>query len=57
VVFNNRLDAGLCALFMTVVLLTLLTFLFGLRTALAARRSTRATATQTPHVALDAIAR
>ena len=54
VVFNNRLDAGLCALFMTVVSLTLL---FGLRTALAARRSTRATATETPHVALDAIAR
>ncbi|MEO6264005.1 MAG: carbon starvation CstA family protein [Luteimonas sp.] len=54
VVFNNRLDAGLCALFMAVVLLTLL---FGLRAALAARRSPGVTARETPHVALDAIAR
>jgi carbon starvation protein len=52
VVFNNHLDAGLCALFMAVVVLTLV---FALRTALQARRSLEPTARETPHVALDAV--
>ncbi len=54
IVFNNRIDAGLCVLFMAVVVLTLF---FGLRAALAARRSTTATAKETDYVALDAVAR
>ncbi len=51
IVFNNRLDAALCALFIGVLLLTLG---FGLRAALAARRSATPTARETPYVALDA---
>jgi len=54
VLLNNRIDAALCALLMAVVVLTAV---FGLRAALAARRSTTATAQETAHVALDAIAR
>jgi carbon starvation protein len=50
IVFNNHLDAALCALLMGVLLLTLL---FGTRTALAARRSNRPTAKETPYAALD----
>jgi len=52
VIFNNQLDAALCALFMGVVVLT---FVFALRAALRARRSDAPTAMETPHVALDAV--
>lgn len=52
IVFNNQLDAGLCVLFMSVVTLMVI---FGIRTALAARRQTHPTAQETPHVAFDAI--
>jgi len=54
VVFNNYLTAGLCALFMTVVVATIV---FGLRAALVARRNNIPTAQETDYVALDAIAR
>ena len=54
VVFNNRIDAALCVLFMAVVVLTLF---FGIRAGLAARRSGTATAKETDYVALDAVAR
>ena len=54
IAFNNYLDAALCVLFMAVVLLTLF---FGLRAALAARRSNAVTAKETEYVALDALAR
>ncbi|HEX2083836.1 MAG TPA: carbon starvation CstA family protein, partial [Xanthomonadaceae bacterium] len=54
IAFNNYLDAALCVLFMAVVLLTLF---FGLRAALAARRSSTVTAKETDYVALDALAR
>ena len=50
IVFNNQLDAALCALFMGVLVLTLV---FGVRAALAARRSGVPTAQETPYVALD----
>ncbi len=53
IIFNNQLDAALCVLFMAVVLLTLL---FGVRAALAARRSDAVTARETDYVALDAVA-
>ena len=52
VLFNNQLDAALCALFMGVVVLTLV---FAMRAALRARRSAVPTTMETPHVALDAI--
>jgi carbon starvation protein len=52
VIFNNRLDAALCALFMGVVVLTLV---FAMRAALRARRSATPTAQETPYAALDAI--
>ena len=51
VITNNYVDAGLCALFMLVVVSTLV---FGLRAALAARRNDRPTAQETPYVALGA---
>ena len=54
IVFNNQLDAALCVLFMAVVVLTLF---FGMRAALAARRSDAVTARETDYVALDAVAR
>ncbi len=54
IAFNNQLDAALCVLFMAVVLLTLF---FGVRAALAARRSDVVPARETDYVALDAIAR
>ena len=50
IVFNNQLDAALCALFMVVVLLTLF---FGVRAALAARRHAAPSAQETPYVAFD----
>ena len=52
VIFNNRLDAALCALFMAVVVLTLV---FAMRAALQARRSGTPTALETPYAALDAV--
>ncbi len=52
VIFNFQVDAALCALFMGVVVLTLV---FATRAALRARRSDTPTAKETPHVALDAI--
>ena len=52
IVFNNQLDAALCVLFMSVVTLMVI---FGIRTALAARRQIHATAQETPHVAFDPI--
>lgn len=54
VIFNNYLDAGLCALFVLVVVATVF---FGLRSALAARRTNMPTAKETDYVALDAVAR
>ena len=54
VIFNNYLDAGLCALFVAVVVATVF---FGLRAALAARRTNVPTAKESDYVALDAIAR
>ncbi|WP_147653939.1 carbon starvation CstA family protein [Vulcaniibacterium gelatinicum] len=50
IVFNNQLNAALCAVFMAVLLLMLC---FGLRAALAARRSAAPTAQETPYVAFD----
>ena len=50
IVFNNQLDAALCALFMSVLLLTLF---FGIRAALAARRSSVPTAQETPYATFD----
>ncbi|MCM2335470.1 MAG: carbon starvation protein A [Pseudomonas sp.] len=54
VVFNNYVDAALCALFIAVVLSTLF---FGIRAAVAARRNATPTARENDYVALDAIAR
>lgn len=54
VVFNNYLDAGLCALFMAVLLSAAL---FGLRAGLAAWRHREPTARESDYVALDAVAR
>ncbi|WP_306673766.1 carbon starvation CstA family protein [Tahibacter caeni] len=52
VVFNNYLDAALCGLFAVVVLVTLF---FGIRAALAARRSSTPTALETPYVAAASV--
>ena len=54
VVFNNYLDAGLCALFVAVLVAMVF---FGLRAALAARRSHVPTSKESGYVALDAVAR
>nr|WP_229792339.1 carbon starvation CstA family protein [Lysobacter bugurensis] len=51
IVFNNRLDAALCALFMAVLLAMVA---FGIRAALHARRNHRPTAQETSYVAFDA---
>ncbi len=51
VVLNNQVDAALCALFMAVLVLTVL---FGLRAAFKARQSTTSTAQETPYVAFEA---
>jgi carbon starvation protein CstA len=51
IVFNNRLDAGLCVLFMFVVVSVLV---YGVRASLAARRSHRPTASETPFEPLAA---
>jgi carbon starvation protein len=45
IVFNDRLDAGLCALFIFVVLSVLV---YSVRTCLAARRAHHPTARETP---------
>ncbi len=50
IVFNNQLNAGLCVLFMSVVLLMLF---FAIRAALAARRNTQPTAQENDYVAFD----
>jgi carbon starvation protein CstA len=50
IVFNNQLDAGLCVLFMSVVVLMLF---FGFRAALAARRNAQPTAQENDYVAFD----
>jgi carbon starvation protein len=52
VVFNNYLDAALCGLFMAVVIVTLV---FGIRAALAARRNSTSTAQETPYVAASTV--
>ncbi|HEY5851680.1 MAG TPA: carbon starvation CstA family protein [Lysobacter sp.] len=54
VIFNNYLDAGLCALFVFVVLATVF---FGIKAALAARRNNAPTAKESEYVAFDGIAR
>ncbi len=54
VIFNNYLDAGLCALFVLVVLSTVY---FGFKAALAARRNNVPTAKESEYVAFDAVAR
>jgi carbon starvation protein CstA len=51
IVFNNYLNAGLCALFIAVLLSTLA---FGLREILRARRSSVPISQETPYVALHA---
>jgi carbon starvation protein len=50
IVFNNQLNAGLCVLFMSVVVLMLF---FGFRAAIAARRSAQPTAQENDYVAFD----
>ena len=52
IVFNNQLDAALCVLFMSVVVLMVL---LGLRAALAARRQAQPSVQETPYVAFDAV--
>jgi carbon starvation protein CstA len=52
IVFNNQLDAALCVLFMSVVTLMLI---FGVRTALIARRQPSPTAQENAHVSFDAV--
>jgi carbon starvation protein len=54
VVVNNYIDAGLCALFVTVVVAMVF---FGIRAALAARASNAPTSKESDYVALDAVAR
>ncbi|MEJ7745451.1 MAG: carbon starvation CstA family protein [Luteimonas sp.] len=51
VVLNNQVDAALCALFMAVLVLTVM---FGARAAFKARRSAVPTAQETPYVAFEA---
>ena len=52
IVFNNQLDAALCVLFMSVVVLMVV---FGIRTALAARRQSQPTVQENGYVAVDAL--
>jgi carbon starvation protein len=54
VAFNNTLDAGLCALFIVVLLATVF---FAARAALAARRTGSPTSKESEHVALESLAR
>jgi len=53
IVFNDRLDAALCALFLFVVLTVLV---YSIKTALQARANRRATAHETAYVKLPASA-
>jgi carbon starvation protein CstA len=53
VVLNNYIDAGLCALFVAVVVATVF---FGIRAALAARTSNTPTSKESDYVAVDAVA-
>ena len=52
VVFNHQLDAALCVLFMSVVVLMLI---LGTRVALAARRQARPSVQESDYVALEAL--
>jgi carbon starvation protein len=52
IVFNNHLDAALCVLFMSVVMLMLF---FAIRAAFAARRVEQPTAQENDYVAFDAV--
>jgi carbon starvation protein CstA len=54
VIVNNYIDAGLCALFVAVVVATVF---FGIRAALAARASNAPTSKESDYVAVDAVAR
>jgi len=54
VAFNSTLDAGLCALFIVVLLATVF---FAARATLAARRSESPTSKESEHVALESLAR
>jgi carbon starvation protein len=51
IIFNDYVDATLCGFFMVVVLAVVL---YGFRTALAARKSARPSAQETPYVAAPA---
>ena len=53
VVLNNYIDAGLCALFVAVVVATVF---FGIRAALAARANSAPTSKESDYVAIDALA-
>jgi carbon starvation protein len=53
IIFNDYVDATLCAFFMVVVLAVLL---YGIRTALAARKDARPSTKETPYVPAPAIA-
>ena len=53
VAFNNALDAGLCGLFIVVLVATVW---FAMRAALAGRRSQSATSQESEHVALESLA-
>jgi carbon starvation protein len=52
IIFNNQLNAALCVLFMSVVVLMVL---FGVRAALKARRNPAPTAQETEHVPMEAV--
>ncbi|KQY51122.1 carbon starvation CstA family protein [Lysobacter sp. Root494] len=53
VILNNYIDAGLCALFVAVVVATVF---FGIRAALAARSNNAPTSKESDYVAVDAVA-
>jgi carbon starvation protein CstA len=53
IIFNDYVDATLCGFFMVVVVAVLL---YGIRTALAARKSARPSAQETPYVPAPAAA-
>ena len=52
IVFNNQLDAALCVLFMSVVVLMVV---FGVRAALKARRNPAPTAQENDYVPMEAV--
>ena len=51
IVFNDRINAGLCVLFMAVVISILI---YGIRASLAARAASRPTATEVPYEPMPA---